>query len=108
MDNLKFSVWWVPQVPMNDFRVDAASLQEARKICDVLAAYDLFQFENGVKPDYCNAGGIQFQHPITEGEWWDVPDEVDEWDDLMHDMYAHNEKLRKPLTRATSEDRANG
>jgi hypothetical protein len=52
-------VWWIPQVPGKPFTVTSSSLAEAGKILDVLADYDSFQFENLIKPDYCNAGGLQ-------------------------------------------------
>jgi hypothetical protein len=51
-------VWWVPQVPMNAFEVDVSSVAEGVKVMNVLADYDFFQFENNIKPDYCNAGGL--------------------------------------------------
>lgn len=52
-------VWWIPQVPGAMFTVDVASVAEGVKIMDVLADYDLFQFDNCIKPDYCNTGGIR-------------------------------------------------
>ncbi|MFX6230456.1 hypothetical protein ABTF44_20900, partial [Acinetobacter baumannii] len=56
-------------------------------ICDVLAKYDAFQFENNVKPDYCNAGGVRFSHPVvTEGDWWDWPDDSEEAADLLAEI----------------------
>ncbi len=51
-------VWWIPQVPGKAFNVDVGSVAEGVKIMDVLADYDAFQFENRIKPDYCNAGGL--------------------------------------------------
>lgn len=59
-------VWWIPQVPMDAFHVPVESIKEAWKILSVLANYDLFQFENNIKPDYCNAGGLQV---MEDGEW---------------------------------------
>lgn len=61
-------VWWVPQVPMKAFEVDVASVEEAAKLLNVLADYDAFQFENNVKPDYCNAGGLM---RYEDGDWYD-------------------------------------
>lgn len=29
-------------------------IREAKKVMDILAAYDLFQLENNIKPDFCN------------------------------------------------------
>ena len=53
-------VWWIPQVPMeNQFCVDVETAEEGAKIVDTLARYDAFQFENRIKPDYCNVGGIR-------------------------------------------------
>lgn len=70
-------VWWIPQVPMKAFTVPVDSLDEGRKLCDVLADYDRFQYENNVKPDYVNMGGIQVYEPDGDGgmDWFDAWDE---------------------------------
>jgi len=70
----KLRVWWVPQIPMKPFHVYVKTLEEASLLLDVLAAYDLFQYHNKVKPDYANAGGLQ-QFDETEKEWFDWIDE---------------------------------
>jgi len=62
----KLRVWWIPQVPMEAFYINVKSVDEARKILQVLANYDTFQFEKRVKPDYSNAGGLQ----MLEGKEW--------------------------------------
>ena len=74
-------VWWIPQVPMPLFTVPVATPSEAKKLLAVLADYDKFQFENRVKPDYCNAGGLNV---FEDGEWcdWQDPetgDDIDSW-----------------------------
>lgn len=74
----KLRVWWIPQVPMKAFHVEVTSLEEAVKIMDVLAEYDMFQFENRVKPDYCNAGGLQMWYDKDDIE--DCPGWID-WED---------------------------
>jgi len=51
-------VWWIPQVPGKSFNVPVDSLEMGVMITDILAQYDIFQYENKIKPDYCNAGGI--------------------------------------------------
>lgn len=51
-------VWWVPQVPMKAFVAPVKTLAEARLLLRTLARYDIFQLENKVKPDFCNAGGL--------------------------------------------------
>ena len=63
----KLRVWWIPQAPMKPFHVDVSTIAEGVKIMDVLASYDAFQFENKVKPDYCNAGGLE--QLDDDGEW---------------------------------------
>lgn len=59
-------VWWIPQVPMKAFRVDVADIAQARLLLRTLANYDAFQFENNIKPDYCNMGGLEV---FEDGEW---------------------------------------
>ena len=89
LDEMKFRVWWIPQIPMTRFEVDVDTLEAGRKICDVLADYDKFQFKNKIKPDYCNAGGIVFSHPQYEGcDWIDVPEDEDEWSYILEDIDA--------------------
>ncbi|UTC25384.1 putative superinfection exclusion protein 17 [Pectobacterium phage vB_PcaM_P7_Pc] len=55
-----FRVCHFPQAPMEPFVVPASTLEEAVTIMDILADYDLFQFENKIKPDYCNMTTLQF------------------------------------------------
>lgn len=64
----KLRVSHFPQIPCNPFIVEVRSIEEAKKIFDVLANYDLFQYENRIKPDYCNT---------TILEYWD--EEKKEW-----------------------------
>lgn len=61
-------VWWIPQIPMKPFTVPVRSLREAKLLLSALANYDAFQFENNIKPDYCNTGGLSV---FEEGEWLD-------------------------------------
>ena len=67
-DPVALRVWWIPQVPMKAFYVPVSSVAEGVKILDVLAEYDLFQFENRAKGDYANAGGLSM---LEDGEWVD-------------------------------------
>ena len=72
-------VWWVPQVPMNAFEVIVDSVEFGVKLLDVLADYDLFQYNNNIKPDYCNVGGLKVWVADSDGEgnpgWNDWHDE---------------------------------
>jgi hypothetical protein len=58
---------------MDPFHVTVDSIPEARKILDTLAAYDLFQWQKKVKPDYANTGGLEV---FEDGEWieWESAD----------------------------------
>jgi hypothetical protein len=64
----KLQVWWVPQVPMKAFTVDVETVAEGVKIMDTLASYDIFQYENHIKPDYSNAGGLNMWDEDCDGE----------------------------------------
>lgn len=68
----KLRVWWIPQIPGMAFYVFVSSPDEAKKLLSVLADYDLFQYENRIKPDYCNTGGLQV---FEDGEWLEWEDE---------------------------------
>lgn len=67
-------VWWIPQVPGKPFNVDVANIREAKLLLKALANYDIFQYENRIKPDYCNAGGLQ----TWDGKEWEWEDWYDE------------------------------
>ena len=72
-------VWWIPQVPGEPFYVSVMDLAQAVLISDALSDYDAFQFENRIKPDYCNAGGLE---TFEDGEWVDWhSDDGDSFDD---------------------------
>lgn len=75
---MTMKVWWMPQVPMKAFEVPVTSVEEAAKVLNLLADYDAFQFENRVKPDYCNSGGLIV---LEDGEWVDWYDEATLEDD---------------------------
>ncbi len=65
---VKYRVWWIPQIPMKAFLYEVPDVKTGQMLCDVLAKYDMFQFENNVKPDYANMGGVAYCHPVlTEG-----------------------------------------
>ncbi len=65
-------VWWIPQVPMKAFEVPVEDIKQAKLLLDTLAKYDLFQFHNKIKPDYCNTGGLSI---YQDGDWCDWCDE---------------------------------
>jgi hypothetical protein len=67
-------VWWIPQVPMQAFRVPVKNVDEAILILNTLADYDLFQFNNNIKPDYCNEGGLE-RFEEKDNDWFEYYDE---------------------------------
>lgn len=92
MDNPKIGAlraWHIPQVPGKPFHVYVDTPQEAQRLLNVLANYDLFQYENKIKPDYCNASGLEcYEADNGDGqpewcEWHDeeTGDDIDEWVD---------------------------
>lgn len=82
-------VWHIPQVPGKAFHVLVDTPQEAQRVLNVLANYDIFQFKNHIKPDYCNAAGLEvYEADGGEGvpawcEWCDdeTGDDIDSWVD---------------------------
>ncbi|QPK89810.1 hypothetical protein IEN91_05060 [Bacillus velezensis] len=79
--NKKLRVAHIPQVPMEAFYVEVKSLEEAKLIFDVLANYDLFQFENNIKPDYANATFLE-EFDKEENEWVSWCDDETGIDDI--------------------------
>jgi hypothetical protein len=64
-------VWWIPQVPMSDpFVVKVESPEEGARVIEMLAMYDMYQYENRIKPDYSNAGGLVYFDEVAD-EWLD-------------------------------------
>lgn len=80
-------VWHIPQVPGKPFHVSVDNPQEAKRVLTILADYDGFQFKHRIKPDYCNASGLEvFEADAGEGspgwvEWHDpeTDADIDEW-----------------------------
>jgi hypothetical protein len=57
---------------MKAFHVEVSSPKEAVKVISVLADYDLFQYNNNVKPDYANVSGLEV---FEDGDWCEWYDE---------------------------------
>jgi hypothetical protein len=76
-------IYWIPQVPMKAFEYPVTSVSEAKHMLDMLARYDIFQYEHNVKPDFCNAGGLMIYEQTKDGldwcEWYNATGEsIDE------------------------------
>jgi len=57
---------------MQGFKVDCKDIDTAILLVDVLCKYDLFQYENNIKPDYANISIIEYLD--SEGEWCSLDD----------------------------------
>lgn len=71
-------VWWMPQISMGKrFFWPIATVAEGANLLSLLAECDMFQLENNIKPDFCNAGGIEHFVDDSENgpEWQDWYDE---------------------------------
>ena len=98
MEN-KLRVWWIPQVGAisEAFYVPVQSVEEGKKVLDMLAAYDAFQLQNRIKPDYSNAGGLQIYNPeIADYEDWYLETDDDYFDDV--DDYCEQCEKAEELT----------
>lgn len=91
---MKIQVWHIPQVPGKPFLVEVPTLDEAIRLCDTLDKYDIFQYENEIKPDYCNATGIELINDAGEVAEVD-PDNEDNMEEAWAIVLAD---LTKPLT----------
>jgi hypothetical protein len=82
MKNLR--VWHIPQVGCGaTYYVPVETPEEGKKVMDILAAYDMFQLENRIKPDYANVSGLQqFNEEDQEWEDWYLETEQDYFDDV--------------------------
>lgn len=61
-------IWYIPQVPMKAFERDVPDFKTGQLLLDTIYELALFEYENKVKPDYCNAGGISRWEEDGEGE----------------------------------------
>jgi len=67
----RFKAWYIPQVPMKAFEVERPTAVEAQAALGLLTDFSIFEFENKVKPDYYDAGGVVEWDEATQ-EWHDL------------------------------------
>lgn len=83
-------VWWIPQIPGNQFWWPVANLTEAALLLDALAAYDDFQFANRIRGDYSNCGGLCIYRNGDWEEWEsDDYDDFDTWRESKLTTHLH-------------------
>ena len=101
---MKMRVWWIPQAGETNepFYIPVHNVEEARKILDILGAYDAYQLQNNIKPDYCNVGGLEVYNEETE-DWedWYIETENDYFDDV--DEYIDSLDNAKEFQEFTEE-----
>lgn len=73
----KFRAWYIPQIPGKPFLVYADTYAKAQFAEEVMGKLSLFEFENRIKPDYADAGGVE-KWDDTDGEWYEVDPEDQE------------------------------
>ncbi len=93
---MKLRICHMPQFPCKPFIVEVEDLKQAKFLSDVLANYDLFQFENRIKPDYANVTLVE-QWNEDEREWLFWCDEETGIDDI-------NEYFEHHITKGTIID----
>ena len=95
---MKLRVYHMPQVgcgcPM--FHVPVSSVEEGKKMLDVLSVYDLYQLENNIKPDYSSMNGLEM-FDEEEQEWISWEDEESCTDDV--DEYLENDEKIKLFSK---------
>lgn len=84
----KLRIAHFPQVPCKPFIVEVKTLAEAKLVSDTLANYDLFQYENKIKPDYANATVLE-EYDEEEQEWISWSDEKTGIDDFDAYLEQH-------------------
>lgn len=101
----KLRVWWIPQVGMGQvFYVPVNTVEEGKKLLDTLAAYDMFQLQNNVKPDFCNTGGIQmYDDESKEWENWYFETDCDYYDNVDEYCESDDCKQAEELKRFSKE-----
>lgn len=85
--NGDLKVWWIPEIPMKAFEFPVNTLQEAFTLLKALAEYDEFQFENNIRPDYSNAGGLIVFDEFND-EWCEWYSE--DGDDIEYYLNSEN------------------
>lgn len=88
----KLRVWWIPQIGTETFYIPVESVEEGKKVMDLLAAYDMFQLQNDIKPDFSNVGGIEV---FEDNEWcdWHLETEDDYFEDV--DEYCESDACER-------------
>ena len=105
MNNQKMRVWWCPQVGVvkEYFYIPVESVEEAKKIMDVLAYYDCYQMNQNIKGDYCNTGGLEVWDEDDQ-DWYDwYYEDADNYFDDVDDYIKAMSSMKNTLEAAKNE-----
>ncbi|EHW1979648.1 TPA_asm: superinfection exclusion protein [Salmonella enterica subsp. enterica] len=103
---MKLRVWHIPQVPMKPFIVEVASVEKGVRVMDALADYDAFQYDNNIKPDYCNANGLEMWDESLTDQDLEEMELTDRWVDWYSECQCYDdpreyiESLKEETTTA--------
>lgn len=105
---MKLRVWWISQVGTKPFYIPIDSIKEGKKIMDVLSYFDCFQYNQRIRTDYCNAGGIEmFDEETNEWVDWVYETEEDYYEDVNDYIEAFcSEDEKKSLIESANEMRS--
>jgi len=72
-------VWYIPQVPMTPFVAKVIPHHEGNEekemalaaiLLDTIINFSIFEFENRIKPDYSDAGGVERWEEVDDKFGW--------------------------------------
>lgn len=83
----KYRVCHIPMIPGESFNVEVKSIEEAKKVMDILGDYDLFLEEQRIRGDYSN---VTFLEEYSEEEqdwiaWMDDDTGIDDVDEYLEE-----------------------
>lgn len=85
---IELRVCHYPQVNCMAFVTKVENLKEAKLLSDVLAAYDLFQLEQKIKPKYSNVTVVEMWDEENQDwiPWYDVETGIDDIDEYLEHL----------------------
>lgn len=87
----KLRICHYAQMPCEPYIVEVENIKEAKKLSDILADYDLFQYTNMIKPDYSSMTILE-EYDNENKEWHDWFDEdtgIDNLDEFVDYLNKH-------------------
>ena len=88
VNKTQYRLWHIPQIPGKSFKVESSNLEYLANLCDVLQRYDLFQYENNIKPNYANITGIEVWEDNGEVYGWYALDDCEVSDIIGYEFIS--------------------